>query len=213
MEYTEYSFITHILTMKKTLYPKTWRIWNSWDVLVTEKLDGSNLWIFMLWWELIVAQRNNVFKLSELNKSNAYKGLIWRLEENKDSIDLCEWSWVFWEWIAMGKISYWDTLWSKFHIFAKANINEDYEIKNLNYNRSYFIYPFESQKIPDCMSVVKVIKELDRVNIDILNELYDEYCSNIETECEWFVVVYNDRYIEKYVRHKNWKKTDHKLPK
>ncbi len=70
-------------------------------VTITEKLDWSNLWLFKLNWELIIAQRNNVFTLDELNKNTAYKWLIWWIEENKEQLDFCEWSWVFGEWIWM----------------------------------------------------------------------------------------------------------------
>ena len=51
--------------IKKTLYPKTKRLWIWEDVTITEKLDWSNLWFFNLWWELYIAQRNNIYKASE----------------------------------------------------------------------------------------------------------------------------------------------------
>ena len=32
--------------------------------------------------------------------------------------------------------------------FAKANVDDDFNLYNLNYNHDDFIYPFESQEIP-----------------------------------------------------------------
>ena len=133
------SLINIISIMKKTLYPKTKRISDE-QIIITEKLDGSNLWLFRLNGEILIAQRNHVLKISELNKENAYKWLIWWLEENKDKLDILEWSWLFWELIWMGKIWYWDRFKNRFHIFAKANIyKEEWEImiKKLNYPKHY----------------------------------------------------------------------------
>lgn len=195
--------------MKKTLYPKTKRIWDQWYV-ITEKMDGSNLWLFRLWWELIIAQRNYVYKFSEIeeNKGIVYKGLYWRLQENIDKLDFHDWSGVFWEWIGMWKIKYWDI--KKFHIFAKANINEDYDIRNLNYQQELFIYPFVSQEIPSCMDVVAIIRKVStNPYIKELDELYDDYCSNLDRPCEWFVI-HDWVNAKKYVRYKNLKKTKHK---
>ena len=194
--------------MEKTLYPKTQRIKN-WDIIITEKLDWSNLWIFKIWWELIIAQRNNVFKIDELNKNNSYKWLIGWLNENKDKLDLHEWSWVFWEWIWMWRIKYWDKLDKRFYIFAKANIDENLDVRNINYDRSLFIYPFESKTIPDCMWIVPLIDYNWPTDIDSLNILYDRYCENVWRQVEWFIINNNNQ-ITKYVRYKNWILTEHK---
>ncbi len=194
--------------MKKTLYPKTKRIWDS-NITITEKLDGSNLWIFNLGWELIIAQRNNVFKLSELIKENAYEWLRWWIEENKDELLFQDWSWVFWEWIWMWCIWYWEALDKKFYIFAKANINEEFEVRNILYKESLFIYPFINQEIPECMWVVEIIYEWKALWIDWLNEFYDNYCGRVNRIVEWFII--NSQWsILKYVRFKGWKLTNHK---
>jgi len=196
--------------MKKTLYPKTKRITES-KIVITEKLDWSNLWIFNLWWELIIAQRNNVLRLSELNSKNAYKWLVGWIEENKEELKICDWSWVFGEWIWMWKIWYWDTEISnkRFHIFAKANIDKDYEIRNLNYNLDFLQYPFEDQQIPECIWVVPWVIETDNwVSIDYLDDLYDRYKKLVWRRVEWFII--NTSWnITKYVRCKNWKETQH----
>jgi hypothetical protein len=52
----------------------------------------------------------------------------------------------------MGQINYIDSdIDKKFYIFAKANIDERLEAYNIIYYPELFIYPFESQKIPDCI--------------------------------------------------------------
>lgn len=194
--------------MKKTLYPKTTRVKDE-KIIITEKLDGSNLWIFNLWWEFYIAQRNNIFKMDELTKENSYKWLIWWLDENIGEIDLCEWAWVFWEWIWMGKINYWETLTKKFYIFAKFNINSNFEARNIIYNRDLFIYPFKWQKIPDCMWIVPLVEYSYTVTIADLNQLYQQYSIGLNRPCEWFIINNNNQ-IQKYVRLKNWKLEEHK---
>ena len=65
--------------IKKEIYPKTKRVSCMGDkVELTEKLDGSNLVIFKKNDELYIAQRNNIFKINELeeNKDKLYKGLL-----------------------------------------------------------------------------------------------------------------------------------------
>ena len=194
--------------MKKSLYPKTQRIKNE-DTIITEKLDGSNLWFFKIGWELIIAQRNNVFKINELTKENSYKWLKGWLDDNKDKLDFCEWSWVFGEWIGIGEISYWESLDKKFYAFAKANIDENYDIRNLNYNLEFLKYPFESQMIPSCIGIVPKIEYTDDIWIESLNLLYEFYLKKVNRPVEWFIINNNNQ-ISKYVRHKNWTLTPHK---
>ena len=52
---------------------------------LTEKLDGSNLVIFKKNDELYIAQRNNIFKINELeeNKDKLYKGLLQWINNNR----------------------------------------------------------------------------------------------------------------------------------
>jgi len=194
--------------MEKTLYPKTARIWNS-KIIITEKLDGSNLWIFKINWKLLIAQRNNCFYIDEFLSVYAYKWLIWWLNENADNLDLHEWSWIFGEWIWMWKIWYWETdINKKFYIFAKANIDENLEVRNINYDRNLFIYPFESKIIPDFIWVVPLLWEFSSISIDDLNIQYDRYCENVWRKVEWFIINNNNQ-ITKYVRFKNWKESKH----
>lgn len=192
--------------MKKTLYPKTRRISDQ-KTIITEKLDWSNLWIFKLNWELIIAQRNHIYKLSGVDSNKCYKWLFGRLQENKEALDLYEWSWVFGEWIGMWKIWYWNTLDKRFYIFAKARIDENYDISNLQY--SDLNYAFNEACIPACIYEVPVVEETDDiVDIKYLDNLYDGYTKEIWRRVEWFVV--NTKWnINKYVRYKNGKETAH----
>lgn len=193
--------------MEKSLYPKTIRVGNT-KTIITEKLDWSNLWIFKLNWELIIAQRNNVFKISELNSTNAYKWLIGWLEENKNTLTILEWSWIFWEWIWKRQIKYWESLDKRFYMFAKANIDEKLDVRNINYDRKLFIYPFEWSIIPNFIWVVPEIIYDWPTDINSLDILYDRYCNEVWRPVEWFVLNQNNQ-ISKYVRYKNWQFTKH----
>lgn len=190
--------------MKKTLYPKTRRITDQ-KTIITEKLDGSNLWIFKLNGEIVVAQRNHIYKLNEVDPKKCYKWLYGRLQEN--TLNLFEWSWVFGEWIGMGKIWYGETLEKKFYIFAKARIDETYTMTNLQY--SDLEYAFDEATIPDCISKVPVIEETENNgDTKYLDLLYDKYTKEIWRRVEWFVV--NTKWnVTKYVRCKNGKETAH----
>ena len=121
--------------IKKTLYPKTKRIQYKNRVVITEKLDGSNIGFFKVNGDLIIAQRNNIFLINELeeNKQMLYRGLKgWLDEYGEDLKDkLMEGSGFFGEWIGMGKIKYPD-LDKKVYMFAKANYVKG-EIRNLYY--------------------------------------------------------------------------------
>lgn len=197
--------------MKKQLYPKTERIWEE-QVVITEKLDWSNLWIFKLNWEIYFAQRNNIFKYTELNKTNAYKWLKGWADVNQEELfKLNEKSCIFWEWIWMWKIWYWDSLPERFYMFAKANITEDFEVIRLNYNHDLFIYPFENQEIPECIWVVPIIEKTSKVpTIQELDDLYKDYSNRVN---EWWVEGFVVNYpwgIKKYVRMKNWRLSEHR---
>lgn len=197
--------------MKKTLYPKTKRISNE-SVIITEKLDGGNLGIFKLNDKIYFAQRNHVLEFRELTKENAYKGLRAWASDNIESLnELHNESCVFGEWIGMGKIGYGETdINKRFYIFAKANVDENFDIRNLNYQRELFIYPFESQVIPESIGVVPVVKELKtNLSISLLNDLYEQYKEEKDRNVEGFVI-YSNGGVQKYVRMKNGKLSNHK---
>jgi len=144
--------------IKKEIYPKTKRLSCEGDkIYITEKLDGSNLCIFKKDGKLYFAQRNNIFEFNELeeNKDKLYKGLFQWLQDNKNVFeDLHENSVVCGEWLGMGKIKYSvDEFDKRFYMFAKANVDEDFNLYNLIYDHKLFIYPFQSQVIPNCIGI------------------------------------------------------------
>lgn len=199
--------------LKKTIYPKTKRIGlEGQGFLITEKLDGSNLCFFKKDDELYIAQRKNIFTRKELNKQNAYKGLIEWLElfggclyENlHPNAVLCG------EWLGMGVLRYDKSEFNKmFYMFAKANINDDFELYNIVYDHEHFIYPFIDQVIPDFIKCVPVVEEAMVVPTkDYLDNVYDNYCQKVNRKVEGFVVSYNGS-ILKYVRMKRGKIEDH----
>lgn len=197
--------------MKKSLYPKTRRFADN-SAIITEKLDGSNLGIFKLGGELIIAQRNNVFKESELTSDNSYKGLIHWLSENGDILrsELIEESGVFGEWISMGRISYADSdINKRFYIFAKANIDSELEVRNIIYNSDLFKYPFVSQEVPEFIGVVPELGRFENISKDTLDKLYSAYCETVDRNVEGFVVNRGNQ-ITKYVRMKDGKFGEHK---
>lgn len=195
--------------LKTTLYPKTKRVGSlSTNIVITEKLDGSNLGLFKIDNELLIAQRNWLFTLSQLNdhKGDLYKGLFdWLAnhgERLKDSLH--DRSGVFGEWLGMGCIKYQDTeLDNKFYMFAKANILPDLlTVEKLNYDHSLFIYPFVEQEIPEYIKTVPIVRETtSSPTVEELDLLYEEYSLKVNRRVEGFVIN-NQNNISKYVRYK-----------
>lgn len=201
--------------IKKEIYPKTQRvICEGGKIQITEKLDGSNLVIFKFNDNLYVAQRNNIFEVNELseNKDKLYKGLYQWMIDHKEELqdELYEGSAICGEWLGMGKIKYSvDEFDKRFYMFAKARITENFELENLIYNHSLFIYPFNSQIIPTFIGIVPVVTEINNIpNKKQLDNIYEKYCNKINRNVEGFVVNYNDN-ITKYVRMKNGKLQEH----
>lgn len=191
--------------IKKTMYPKTSRIGNKMgDILITEKLDGSNLSIFKLNGELYIGQRNYIFKLDEIDeqKEMLYQGLYDWLKEHGEFLEkeLHEKAVIIGEWIGMGRIAYsWE---NKFFMFAKANVNEDFTLHKINYVHEYFIYSFVNRGIPPFISIVPLVKELNVYpTIAELDSLYEEYRTEENRSIEGFIVV-ESHGIKKYVRMK-----------
>lgn len=191
--------------LKKTMYPKTSRIGNKMgDILITEKLDGSNLSIFKLNGELYIGQRNYIFRLDEIDeqKEMLYQGLHDWLKENGEFLEkeLHEKAVIIGEWIGMGRIAYtWE---NKFFMFAKANVNEDFTLHKINYIHEYFMYPFVNREIPSFISIVPLVKELNVYpTIAELDSLYEKYRTEENRDIEGFIVV-ESHGIKKYVRMK-----------
>lgn len=200
--------------IKKEIYPKTKRVSCRGDkVYITEKLDGSNLVFFKKNEEIYFAQRNNIFKINELeeNKDKLYKGLYQWLNDNKDFLnDLHEGSAICGEWLGMGCLKYSvDEFDKRWYMFAKANIDDDFDLYNLIYEHSLFIYPFQSQELPKCIGIVPEVAELNVLpNKEHLDSLYEKYCNKVNRNVEGFVVNYKN-IITKYVRMKNGKLREH----
>lgn len=200
--------------IKKEIYPKTKRVSCRGDkVYITEKLDGSNLVFFKKNEEIYVAQRSNIFKTNELeeNKDKLYKGLYQWVIDNKDFFnDLHEGSAICGEWLGMGCLKYSvDEFDKRWYMFAKANIDDDFNLYNLIYNHDLFIYPFRSQELPKCIGIVPEVAELNVLPTkEYLDSLYEKYCSNVNRNVEGFVVNYKN-IITKYVRMKNGKLREH----
>lgn len=196
--------------IKKEIYPKTRRVSVMGDkIVITEKIDGSNLVIFKKDDELHIAQRNNIFKFSELEemKDKLYKGLYQWILDNKDDLNnLINNSCICGEWIGMGQLKYpVDEFDKRYYMFAKANIDNDYNLYNLIYDHELFIYPFENQEIPKCIGIVPTVVTLGVLpNKNHLDSIYEKYCNDVKRNVEGLVIDYKNN-ISKYVRMKNGK--------
>ena len=198
--------------IKKEIYPKTKRIpIDGFKIQLTEKLDGSNLAIFKKDEKLYIAQRKNIFTLEELEETKTilYKGLYEWLKNNGEYLKehLIDNSCLCGEWLGMGQIKYTiDEFDKKFYMFAKANVDDDYNLYNLIYDHDLFIYPFDNQKIPNFIGEVPIITYI-KVAPDkkMLNSIYEKYCyKHIDRNIEGIVINCNNP-ITKYVRMKSGK--------
>lgn len=208
--------------IKKTLYPKTKRLDGKREkVVITEKIDGSNLSFFKLDDELYIAQRNNIYSLTEamgvgtLNKNIMYKHLHEFLANYGSELkyELQEKAVVSGEWIAMGRIDYHNPV-QRFLQFAKGNVNEDMDLNRINYSHPLFQWSFMSQTVPAFIGEVPIVAVLDTMPTkEELDKLYSEYSQKIELEeqrpVEGFVVARGDYDITKYVRFKDGAMKEH----
>lgn len=201
--------------IKKEIYPKTKRVSCSGDkVYITEKLDGSNLCIFKKEDVLYIAQRNNIYSINELEevKGIIYKGLYQWLLDNKEVLEkeLLNNACVCGEWLGMGQIKYTiDEFDKRFYMFAKANVDDEFNLYNLIYEHELFIYPFASQEIPKFIGIVPLVIKLSLLpNKEHLDILYEKYCDFKNRNVEGFVINYKNT-ISKYVRMKNGKLKEH----
>ena len=97
----------------------------------------------------------------------------------------------------------------RWYMFAKANIDDEFNLYNLIYDHNLFIYPFVSQEIPKFIGVVPKVVELNVLpNKEHLDSIYEKYCNKVNRNVEGFVVNYNN-IINKYVRMKNGQLREH----
>lgn len=199
--------------LKKEIYPKTKRVSCTGEyVEVTEKLDGSNLCIFKKDDVLHIAQRRTILTLEEVlgdRKHLLYKGLYqWLVDNQSVLMKIRNNSVVCGEWLGMGKLKY-PNFEKRFYMFAKANIDDDFNLYNLNYTHENFIYPFDDLTIPECIGIVPMVATSDHIPTKLgLDDIYLQYCEEVQRNVEGFVVNYNNN-IQKYVRMKNGKLSEH----
>ena len=202
--------------IKKTMYPKTQRLKIDGDnIQITEKLDGSNLILFKKKGELYIGQRSGIILFMDIDKEKdkLYKGLYQWLKDNGDFLkeNLNDGSALCGEWLGMGIVKYDKEMFNKkFYMFAKANIDDDFNLYNLIYEHNLFIYPFINQEVPAFIGIVPIVDNIKVLpNKDILDKMYDLYRTQQgDREVEGFVINYNN-FISKYVRMKNGKLVDY----
>ena len=128
------------------------------------------------------------------------------LIDNKDVLinELHNNSAICGEWLGMGCLKYTiDEFDKKWYMFAKANIDDEFNLYNLNYEHSLFIYPFISQKIPTFIGIVPEVIELNVIPTkEHLDSIYEKYLSKVNRNVEGFVVNYKNM-IRKMVNYKN----------
>lgn len=215
--------------LKKTIYPKTTRLGKDTSgVLITEKLDGSNLTFLKRHDddELYIAQRNIIFTLEELLSDDKeieqklYKNLKpWLAEHGEDLKErLNNGSAICGEWLGMGgKINYKERLDKLFYMYAKANVKEDFGLYNIYYDLDLFKYPFVEGGFPPYIDVAPLVKVLSEFpSVIKMDNFYEDYLELLEEEygkeqkVEGFCVTDGET-IRKYVRLKNGKLTEHKV--
>ena len=197
--------------INKQIYPKTKRIPLSNTIYVTEKIDGSNLGLFNLNDKLYIAQRGLVFSIDEIEevKSKMYKGLYAWLKENAENIKLNNNSCIFVEWLGMGQIKYGEIFNEKLLMFAKANVDDEFNVTNLKYDHSLFKYSFINEERPTFIGIVPIVAILNKMPTkEELDKLYADYSNLVNRKVEGLIVNFNNN-ILKYVRFKNGKEEEH----
>ena len=203
--------------IKKEIYPKTQRLKCSGEkIYITEKLDGSNLVFFKKNDIIHIAQRKNIYTINDIEnteiKGIMYKGLYQWLIDNKAILEeeLLENSVICGEWLGMGCLKYSvDEFDKRWYMFAKANIDDEYNLYNIIYDHNLFKYPFKNQMIPKFIGVVPEVVELNVLpNKEYLDSIYEKYCKKVNRNVEGFVINHNN-IITKYVRMKNGKLREH----
>ena len=197
--------------INKQIYPKTKRIPLSNTIYVTEKIDGSNLGLFNLNDKLYIAQRDLVFSIDEIEeiKDKMYKGLYAWLKENAENIKLNNNSCIFGEWLGMGQIKYGEIFNEKLLMFAKANVDDEFNVTNLKYDHNLFKYSFINEERPTFIGLVPMVSVLNKMPTkEELDKLYTDYSNLVNRKVEGLIINFNNN-ILKYVRFKNGKEQEH----
>lgn len=200
--------------IKCSIYPKTTRFGkNEKKIVLTEKIDGSNLTFFKFENELYIAQRNNIYKFKDFEENKdvfkgiMYKGLTPFLEQFGNDLEekLYDGSAICGEWLGQGKIKYSNRFNTRFLLFAKARVietNNGFSLQNIVYNLD-LIHWVVGETLPDYLDTVPFVCELDHYpNLEELDKIYLEYSEKQDSNIEGFVIN-NCNQIEKYVRFKN----------
>jgi len=189
---------------KEKLYPKTRRVSQKNNNMITEKINGANLGFFRKNDKLIIAQRRFWYTLEEINNiidGDMVGGLKSWLEINGTDLleRLHEGSGIFGEWLS-------NSDGQKFYIFAKANLNDEMKVYNIYYDHDLFIYPFIDQKIPEYFTIVPIVKKCpEDISIPALDKLFIKYEEKVGREVEGFIVIKDKVNVTKYVRRKRGK--------
>lgn len=197
--------------INKQIYPKTKRIPLSNTIYVTEKIDGSNLGLFNLNDKLYIAQRGLVFSIDEIEeiKDKMYRGLYSWLKENAENIKLNNNSCIFGEWLGMGQIKYGEIFNEKLLMFAKANVDDEFNVTNLKYDHNLFKYSFINEERPTFIGLVPMVSVLNKMPTkEELDKIYENYLNLVNRKVEGLIINFNNN-ILKYVRFKNGKEEEH----
>jgi hypothetical protein len=198
--------------IKKEIYPKTKRISvDGFKIQLTEKLDGSNLAIFKKNDTLYIAQRKNIFSLDELEEAKQilYKGMYEWLKTNGEYLKehLIENSCICGEWLGMGTLKYTiDEFDKRLYMFAKANVDDEFNLYNLMYDHTLFKYPFDNQELPNFIGEVPIIADIKVApDKNMLDSIYSKYCEKVGGRNVEGIVINCNNLISKYVRMKSGK--------
>ena len=200
--------------MKCSIYPKTTRFGkNEKKIVLTEKIDGSNLTFFKFENELYIAQRNNIYKFKDFKENkDDFKGIIYKvltpfLEQFGADLEekLYDGSAICGEWMVKHQISYGERFNTRFLLFAKARViktDNGFLLQNIVYNLD-LIHWAVGETLPDYLGIVPLVCELDHYpSLEELDKIYLEYSKKQDSKVEGFVINDNNK-IEKYVRFKN----------
>lgn len=215
------------MIFRKTMYDKTQRLGeHTYEWLLTEKLDGSNLCFLKRADALYVCTRKRMIDFDMLCvdhglmpakewkaiRDGLYNGLYdWLCEHGMDLYgQLDDGAAICGEWLGMGKIKYPEQF-RRFNMFAKARIDNDLplievELTHLDYDPDNFHFVFGDDALPDYIGTVPVIGRMDEApSVVVLDRVYEEYAELVGRPVEGIVITQkevSDRRC-KYVRMKN----------